>query len=613
MKYAIKLSLVVFFLNACLCAAQTDEEAQVKSVEKVFEIIRSDRMKARVQLDSFRSVTDLSPKARMTLLRFYGIYYAINGQLDSAEYYFRYVSENAAPNSILRGKALFNLSVIFKNKGQAEQALDLLNQALKIYENAGEQRFIAEVYGEMASVNKNLGYLDISLDYLLKSIQILENIPGSSQYAITIERQKLANTYLLTGDYEFAIKIFEQVLPSFLEQKDMVNYAITEASYSLALTNAGRFAEANKSVDIALKVIEEYENNDYRALIYQQKALILSKTNQVAESITYFENALKYNSRGYGTFAQNLYNSYMTILMQNDYGEAAFRVYQEAVSKKLFDKGNFKDIQLFHINAAKILESKGYLNEAIQHWKDAQVAGDSLAKFNEARIARELQHQYKSSALEKEVEFSKLTEKNLKQEVETRTLYLLVALLSCLSLVGLVLYYRLKNRYKIQKIEKLEESNSFQSAENAVLQDNLGLKQLIIEQQKHELAANALEMANLNEKIEQILEKTALSGKMNEVTRMLNDMKSGDKNWESLLLRFKKLNPDFMDKLQARFPELSQSELEFCALVKLNLSFKDIANLMNINHKSVFAKKYRITQKLKATEDEDFYKIIRDI
>lgn len=238
---------------------------------------------------------------------------------------------------------------------------------------------------------------------------------------------------------------------------------------------------------------------------------------------------------------------------------------------------------------------------------------DSLARFNEARIARELQHKYKSSVLEKEVEVSKLTEKNLKREVEVRTLYLLVALLSCISLVGLVLYYRLKNRYKIQEIEKLEETNSSRSAENAVLQDNLRLKQLIIEQQQHELAGNALEMANLNEKIEQILERTSSSGKMSDVTRMLNDMKSSDKNWESLLLRFKKLNPDFMDKLQARFPELSQSELEFCALVKLNLSFKDIANLMNINHKSVFAKKYRITQKLKAAEDEDFYKIIREI
>ncbi len=613
MKFASKLSLLALMLSAHFCAAQSDGQDQVKSVEKVFELIRSDRVKAKAQLDSFRAVTDLSPNARMTLLRFYGVYYAINGQLDSAEYYFRYVSDHAIPNSILRGKAIFNLSVIHKNRGQLEEALDLLGQAQKIYEEAGENRLVAEVYGEMASVNKIQGYLDISLDYLLRSIQILENSPSSSPYAITIERQKLANTYLQTGDYEFAVKIFEQVLPSFMEQKDMVNYGITEASYSLALTRTGRFEEAERAADRALEVLSGYNNNDHLALANLQKAIVLSKLNNNSGAIQYFEKALAYSSKGYGSFAHNLYLSYMQVLLAIGNTDEAYRIYQDAMARNIFKNANLRDIHSFYITSAKILEAKGQLKESVGRWKEAQALSDSLAKFNEARIARELQYKYKNSVLEKEVEVSKLTEKTLKHEIEVRTLYLLVALLSCVSLVGLVLYYRLKNRYKIQKIEKLEESNSTQSAENATLQDNLRLKQLIIEQQQHELAGNALEMANLNEKIEQILERTSTSGKMSDVTRMLNNMKSGDKNWESLLLRFKKLNPDFMDKLQARFPELSQSELEFCALVKLNLSFKDIANLMNINHRSVFAKKYRITQKLKTSEDEDFYKIIREI
>ena len=613
MKFASKLFFLALLLTAHVCAAQSDGQDQVKSVEKVFELIRSDRAKAKAQLDSFRAVTDLSPMARMTLLRFYGIYYAINGQLDSAEYYFRYVGDHAIPNSILRGKALFNLSVIHKNRGQFEQALEFLGQALKIYEEVGDKRLVAEVYGEMASVNKTQGYLDISLDYLLRAIQILESNPGSSQYAITIERQKLANTYLMTGDYEFAVKMFEQVLPSFLEQKDMVNYGLTEASYSLALTKIGRFEEADKAADRALKAISGYDNNDHLALAHLQKAVALSKLGNNTGAIQYFEKALAYSAKGYGSFDDNLYLSYMEVLMSAGKTEEAYRIYRDAVERKIFDNANTRDLYSFYTVSARLLEQKGLLKESVEKWEKAQSMSDSLAKFNEARIARELQHKYKSSVLEKEVEVSKLTEKNLKREVEVRTLYLLVALLSCISLVGLVLYYRLKNRYKIQEIEKLEETNSSRSAENAVLQDNLRLKQLIIEQQQHELAGNALEMANLNEKIEQILERTSSSGKMSDVTRMLNDMKSSDKNWESLLLRFKKLNPDFMDKLQARFPELSQSELEFCALVKLNLSFKDIANLMNINHKSVFAKKYRITQKLKAAEDEDFYKIIREI
>lgn len=614
-KVVLKTVLLIsaLILQTSFCFAQSDGQDQIKNIEKVFELIRSDRAKARVKLDSLNAATDLSPLAKMTLLRYYGIYYGINGQLDSAEYYFRYVGDHAVPNSILQGKSLFNLSVIYKKRGQLEEALRLLDQALKIYENAGEQRFIAEVYGEMASVYKIQGYLDISLDYLLKSIQILENIPNASQYAITIERQKLANTYMQTGDYEFAIKIFEQVLPSFLEQKDMVNYAITEASYSLALVNNGRYEEADKAAEIALKVIGDYENNDYRALIYLQKAVVLSRLKKMPDALEYFEKAVAYSASGYGSFAHNLYNSYMSVLHQNGYSDEAYRIYQDALSRKIFEKANFKDLQQFHTNAAKILEAKGYMKESVQSWKSAQIVGDSLARFNEARIAREIQHKYKSSVLEKELEVGRLTEKSLKNEVEVRTLYLVIALLSCISLIGLVLYYRLKNRYKIQKIAKLEKANVTRSVENAMLQENLKLQQMIIDQQQHELAANALEMANFNEKIEAILEKSASSGKVTEISRMLQDLKSGDSHWESLLLRFKKLNPDFMDKLQSRFPELSQSELEFCALVKLNLSFKDIANLMNINHKSVFAKKYRISQKMRAAEDDDFFKIIREI
>ncbi len=613
MKFANKLLILPLLLAAHLCAAQSGGDDQVKNVEKVFELIRSDRAKAKSKLDSFRAATDLSPTARMTLLRFYGVYYAINGQLDSAEHYFRYVGDHAIPNSILRGKALFNLSVIHKNRRQLDQALDLLGQALKIYEAAGDKRLVAEVYGEMASVNKIQGYLDISLDYLLRSIQILENNPGATQYAITIERQKLANTYLLTGDYEFAIKMFEQVLPSFLEQKDMANYGLTEASYSLALTRTGRYEEAEKAADRALKALSGYDNNDHLALAHLQKAVALSKLGNDTGAVQYFEKALAFSARGYGSFDDNLYLSYMDVLLSSGNTEEAYRIYKDAQARDIFKNANLGDTYNFYTVSAKVLEAKGLYKESAGKWKEARSVSDSLAKFNENRIARELQHKYKSSVLEKEVELGKLAEKNLRHEVEVRTLYLLVALLSCISLVGLVLYYRLKNRYKIQEIEKLEESNSSRSAENAVLQDNLRLKQQIIEQQQHELAGNALEMANLNEKIEQILEKTSSSGKMSDLTRMLNDLKSTDKNWESLLLRFKKLNPDFMDKLQARFPELSQSELEFCALVKLNLAFRDIANLMNINHKSVFAKKYRITQKLKAAEDEDFYKIIREI
>ncbi|MEY3053126.1 MAG: hypothetical protein RLY31_2911 [Bacteroidota bacterium] len=87
-------------------------------------------------------------------------------------------------------------------------------------------------------------------------------------------------------------------------------------------------------------------------------------------------------------------------------------------------------------------------------------------------------------------------------------------------------------------------------------------------------------------------------------------LKEGMQQRDSLMLRFNESYPSFIPRLKERFPDLTQNDLEFCALVRLNLSYKDIANVMNIRHQSVFTKKYRITQKMKVEEDTGFQQVI---
>lgn len=65
--------------------------------------------------------------------------------------------------------------------------------------------------------------------------------------------------------------------------------------------------------------------------------------------------------------------------------------------------------------------------------------------------------------------------------------------------------------------------------------------------------------------------------------------------------------PSFLEKLRAIHPAIVPSEIEFCALLKLNLSTKDIARYKNIEPKSVQNKKYRIRKKLNIPDDVDIY------
>ncbi|WP_167336371.1 tetratricopeptide repeat protein [Chryseobacterium gallinarum] len=79
------------------------------------------------------------------------------------------------------------------------------------------------------------------------------------------------------------------------------------------------------------------------------------------------------------------------------------------------------------------------------------------------------------------------------------------------------------------------------------------------------------------------------------------------KNDSSFLLKFKELYPDFISALLKINPDLENSELVFCAMLKLKFSSKEIADYTFVQHKSVHQKKYRIRKRLNIPGDEDIY------
>jgi DNA-binding CsgD family transcriptional regulator len=80
----------------------------------------------------------------------------------------------------------------------------------------------------------------------------------------------------------------------------------------------------------------------------------------------------------------------------------------------------------------------------------------------------------------------------------------------------------------------------------------------------------------------------------------------GSTYWKSVLEKFEKINPDFNQALIKGQPQLTKGERDFCSFVKLNLSNKEIAHLLQISPESVITKKYRILKKLNLPKEVDF-------
>lgn len=118
---------------------------------------------------------------------------------------------------------------------------------------------------------------------------------------------------------------------------------------------------------------------------------------------------------------------------------------------------------------------------------------------------------------------------------------------------------------------------------------------------------------NLRKKGEQdlITKASELTKKLNPAfAEVIKLAKQGD---PFFLTRFKEVYPDFYNNLIAIYPNLTVNEIRFCALLRLNLSNKDIVRYENLSLRTVETKRYRLRSKLGFSSNADFTKWIMEL
>ena len=92
-----------------------------------------------------------------------------------------------------------------------------------------------------------------------------------------------------------------------------------------------------------------------------------------------------------------------------------------------------------------------------------------------------------------------------------------------------------------------------------------------------------------------------------KVVRMLGDDENNEEDWEHFSIHFDQVHSNFLTNLKARFPTLSSTDLKLCAYLRMNLTSKEIAQLMNISLRGVEISRYRLRKKLSIPTDANLY------
>lgn len=180
-------------------------------------------------------------------------------------------------------------------------------------------------------------------------------------------------------------------------------------------------------------------------------------------------------------------------------------------------------------------------------------------------------------------------------------LYVLFVVLVMLIINRLfVRYYRNQRNRLIEDNKKKMELSQLESRQEIMKLKNDRLRSEL-ESKNRELATTAMSLINKNELLQGIkndLLQLEEKASRKEVARVIDKNLSNNSDWEFFKEAFNNADKDFLNKMKSKHPELTANDLKFCAFLRLNLSSKEIAPLLNISVRSVEIKRYRLRKKM---------------
>lgn len=144
-----------------------------------------------------------------------------------------------------------------------------------------------------------------------------------------------------------------------------------------------------------------------------------------------------------------------------------------------------------------------------------------------------------------------------------------------------------------------------------------------IQAQNQELASNTMHLVQKSEmlqiikgdiqKISKLSTEPTVVKALKKVIKKVSADEHLDKDWEQFAQYFDQVHGQFLQRLRAKFPQLSPKDHRLCAYLRMNLSSKEIAPLINISVRSVEVARYRLRKKLELESEVNLVEFLMNV
>lgn len=174
-------------------------------------------------------------------------------------------------------------------------------------------------------------------------------------------------------------------------------------------------------------------------------------------------------------------------------------------------------------------------------------------------------------------------------------------------------YYEKQNEKLVRENQRQLEIQELESQQQIMKLKNEQLE-TDFENKSKELATSTMNIINKNEILNNIRENLEQSPHQDlhikKVLKIIEQNLNEEDTWKMFVETFNNTDKDFLKKIKELHPSLTPNDLKLCAYLRLNLSSKEIASLLNITIRSVEVKRYRLRKKMKMEHEEGLVEYI---
>ncbi|WP_222983735.1 tetratricopeptide repeat protein [Flagellimonas meishanensis] len=527
-----------------------------------------------------------------------GYYYRFLPNIDSARFYFEKSVKLLGDINVKQEqwKSLNEYATFETLAGNFERAISLAHdgQEIAIALNSGTK--LIDNLQRKATIYMDIGDYEMAMRETLKAAKIADTLspPDLKRKAISVA--DIGRIEMLRGNYNKALEPIKQALDIFRKLKDDQWLATLYVEIGNVYWYMEKYDESYKNYNNSLEISRKMNRDDFIASNLNNLALVSMERKQYDKAITHLLEANRLQKR-VGSVNNKINN-------HNNLGAAYFEI------------GNYKNSIAYHSIAIKLADSiraidvlrDGYFGrslafEGLGDFKNAlsdqrnyQKVNDSVFNTRKAKQIDELKTQYETEKKEQQIALQEKEITLLEQEAAISNLQkLLLGIGLLLSLLG---FYAIRQKMKRNKLEKEK------------VDVELAFK-------KKELTTHALHLAKKNEvleglkqKAQELKEKEESKNGYQQLIRTINFDLQDDNNWENFSRYFEEVHKDFHSNVKSKYPEVTSNELRLLALLKMNLSSKEIANILNISPEGIKKARYRLRKKLDLTTDDSLQDLV---